>query len=325
MGDAKVRVGLYGSNGHQLQRALVGHPSAEVVAVAGIPEEALPGEFRDVPRFPSLAALLENSAGDLISLCSPRRDAQARDAMLCLAAGKHVYAEKPSAMTERDLDALIAAAHGSGRRFHEQAATAVEQPYKTLRGIVRSGVLGEIVQVYAQKSYPWHGGRPQDEGVDGGLVRQAGIYCARFVEHVACVPIKSVTLQETTLGNPVPGGECRRASAMSFQLANGGLATGIANYLCPAPPHWGRWGYETLRIWGVNGFVESLDGGRVGTLAVTGQECSSLDFSVPGTDFLGLLLEEIQTGKTLLPFTLEDELSPTRWVIRAMEQREARN
>ena len=34
--------------------------------------------------------------------------------------------------------------------------------------IVRSGQLGTIIQVTAEKSYPWTEHRPQDEAVDGG-------------------------------------------------------------------------------------------------------------------------------------------------------------
>ena len=318
-----VRVGLYGNNGHQIQRALLQNPVAVLAAVVGIPDEALPDELRKVTRYSSLAALSADPRIDLISLCSPWRSDQAQDAIFCLRAGKHVYAEKPCSLTERDLDAILRTARETGLRFHEQAGTAFQQPYQTLREIVRSGVLGQITQIYAQKSYPWHDERPQDERIDGGLTRQAGVYCARFVEHVAGLSIKSVTLRETMLGNPIPGGGCRRASTMLFELANGGLATGIANYLCPAPPFWDRWGYETLRIWGVNGFVESIDGGRVGTLALTGAECRSLDFAEPSLDYLGMAIEEVRTGNTVIPFSLEEELSPTRWVLRAKERLEA--
>lgn len=40
---------------------------------------------------------------DLISLCSPSRKNQAKDAIECLRAGKHVYAEKPAAFSEKEL------------------------------------------------------------------------------------------------------------------------------------------------------------------------------------------------------------------------------
>ena len=40
--DKKIRVGLYGTNGHQIQKQLEKHPKAELVAVAAFDEKALP-------------------------------------------------------------------------------------------------------------------------------------------------------------------------------------------------------------------------------------------------------------------------------------------
>lgn len=42
-----------------------------------------------------------------------------------------------------------------------------------------------MVQVIAEKSYPYHERRPRDEDVDGGLILQCGVHAMRFVEHVA--------------------------------------------------------------------------------------------------------------------------------------------
>lgn len=318
---SKINVGLYGTNGHQIHNALKDHPLAQVVAVAGFSSAALPAHLKNasVKNYNTLGELLADPAIQLISLCSPFRSHQAEDTIQCLEAGKHVYAEKPSALKVADLDRIMATARRTGKIFHEQAAMVFEQPYCTLRKIVDSGVLGTIVQVYTQKSYPWFDQRPQDENIDGGLATQAGVYNARFVEHVANVRIKSLEIKETRLGNPVPQGQCRRAVSMLMELENGGLASGVTNYLCVAPPSWQNWGYEIVRIWGINGFVESIDNGRIGTLALAGQSCQSLDFSSPGRNFLDMFLEEIRTGRKVIPFSLEEELRPTRWVVQAKE------
>jgi len=314
-----LRIGLYGTNGHQLPAKLDASLPATVVAVAGFAAAAAAKANQDHPVnvYESLAQLLADKSVDLVSLCSPLRADQARDAVLALEAGKHVYAEKPSALTEGDLDRIIQTAKKTGRIFHEQAATAFDQPYTTLRQIVAAGTIGTVVQVFSQKCYPWHDGRPQDRRVDGGLAMQVGIYNLRFVEHVAGVKVKTLTAKRTSLGNPIPGGQADMAVSMVMELANGGLASSVTNYYCPLPGDWGRWGYETVRIWGTMGMVESIDNGRIGTLAVYGRPVVALDFSAPGRSYLGMFLEEIQTGKKVIPFALEDELSPTRWVIRA--------
>ncbi len=46
----------------------------------------------------------------------------------------------------------------------------------------------------------------------------------------------------------------------------------------------------------------------------------ALDFSAPGRDFLEMVLDEIDTGRDVIPWTLNEELHPVRWVVRVKEQ-----
>ena len=249
-----------------------------------------------------------------LSLCSPRRADQARDAVRALSAGKHVYAEKPAALTEPDLDAIIATAKRTGMEFHEMAGTAAEQPYSEMRRQIQSGVIGEVVQVFVQKSYPWYAGRPADEAVDGGLSTQVGIYIARLIEHIAGVKIASLNLLETKLGNPCAGSECRMAVSMSLRLVNGGVASGICNYLNA----WGErlWAYEILRVFGSRGIIESNTDGKIARLLLKGQPVRELDCTKPGQDYFGLFARALRGGDPM-PLSIEEELSPTRWVVRS--------
>ncbi|MSU51269.1 MAG: Gfo/Idh/MocA family oxidoreductase [Opitutus sp.] len=154
----KIGIGLYGSNGHQISLAnLAVHPHARLVAVAALRATTLP---EDVKRFASLEELLADPAVALVSLCSPRRADQARDAIRCLEAGKHVYAEKPAALTEADLDRILAAAKRSGKEFHEMAGTAFAPNYAIMRRLVGEGAVGEVIQVFVQKSYRYGAARP---------------------------------------------------------------------------------------------------------------------------------------------------------------------
>jgi predicted dehydrogenase len=251
---------------------------------------------------------------DLVVLCSPRRDRQPDESIRCLEAGKHVYAEKPCALHEVDLDRVLAAAAAAGRRFHEMAGTAFSQPYYAMRQVVAAGTLGTVVQVLAQKSYPLHDRRPQDEGVDGGLTRQAGVHAARMIEHVAGVRVTDVQAVETALGNPLAGGGLRIAASLIMRLANGGVASLVANYL--NPPAFGRHGNETLRIFGTAGMLEATDGGARTRLVLRDRDAGALDVSAPAPDWLTAVVDEIVDGKPM-PLSLDDELHPTRVVIRA--------
>ena len=312
-----IRVGLYGTNGHQIQNALAAHPLACLAATCGVPVDKLPPGLNtdaSIRSHETFEQLLADPGVDLVSLCSPRRIEQATDAVRALSAGKHVLAEKPCAMSEADLDAIIEATRKTGKCFHEMAGTAFDQPYWAMRGAVRSGILGAIVQVIAEKSYPYYDGRAQDEDLDGGQIMQNGIHALRFVEHVAGAPIASVQAVETLLGNPVEGGGLRMAASMVLTLENGGVASIANNYLNPRGT--GVWGYESLKILGVEGMVESRAGGAWTRLVVGDKDLGPLDTTGPGLPWLEAVFGSI-LGLTNMPLTLEEELSPTRWAIRA--------
>ncbi|HBF34852.1 TPA: hypothetical protein DDW35_09850 [Candidatus Sumerlaeota bacterium] len=318
----KIGVGLYGSNGHQIHGLLENHQAARLVGVAAWEEGKHPVPLKSPAPYRSYVSLdemLSDPEVELVSLCSPRRADQAGQAIACLRAGKHVYAEKPCGMTEAEIDAILAVSTETGRQFHEMAGTALEQPYVALRQVVESGVLGEIVQIFAQKSYPSaFERRPQDEDVDGGLIRQNAIHAFRMVEHVAGVQIVDVSAVETTLGNPVADGGLHIAASFVLRLENGGVASVVANYLNPIGM--GIWGNEHLRIFGTNGFVESVDGGARTRLVVGKEDRGALDVSQPWRDFFDYYVDHL-LGNGAMPFELGEELHPTRMVIRAKEQK----
>lgn len=310
---SKIGVALCGSNGHQIQNLFPAHEQAELVGVFGIPNERLPETVRGVAQYTSFEELLKDPTVHLVSLCSARRSEQARLAIRCLDVGKHVYAEKPCAMTESDLDAILSAARRTKRVFHEMAGTCFEQPWFTLREVVRSGTIGTVVQVLAQKSYPLHDERPQDEDIDGGLTLQNGVHALRFVEHISGQHISHIHCLETQLGNP-KSGDLRIASSMIMRLEHGGLATATANYLNPrAFPFWGN---ECVRVFGTNGMLEAVDGGSRTRLVLQDRDCGALDTTKKLPSFFDQILNQIQNDVPM-PISLDDELHPTRMVIRA--------
>lgn len=313
----KIGIGIYGRNGHQITSMLENHPYAELVATAALGSDFLPESLKKeekIKHYDTLEEMLKDERVQLVSLCSPRRRDQAGDAIMSLKAGKHVYAEKPCAMTEEELDEIIKTSRETGKVFHEMAGTAFDQPYFALRGVVSSGVIGEVVQVLTQKSYPLHNRRPQDENVDGGLICQVGVHATRFIEHVAMQKIKTVYAVETKLGNPVPEGNLRIAASLMMTLENGGVASMVANYL--NPNGFGLWGNEHLRIFGTKGFVESVDGGTRTRLVVGDEDLGPVDVSGKTKDYFDMYVESL-LGLGSMPLDLEDELHPTRMVIRA--------
>lgn len=313
----KIGIGLYGNNGHQIAHLLENRTDAEVIAVAEIDPDVLPASLRmnkKLKLYSTLEEMLTDDRVKLVSLCSPRRKNQAADAIRCLEAGRHVYAEKPCAMMEDDLDTIMEVSFRTGFKFHEMAGTAFEQPYISMRKYIQDGAIGEVVQVFVQKSYPYHDHRPQDNDIDGGLIMQVGIHAMRFIEHVAGQKAMCVNAIETKLGNPIKSGNLHMAASCIIELENGGIATIIANYLNPRG--FGSWGNEHLRIFGTKGFIEAVDGGTRTRLIVGEKDYGPFQKVEEERDYFDYVMDELQ-GRAKMPLSLEDELHPTRMVIKA--------
>lgn len=295
-------VGLYGGNGHQVFRQVAQNPRVRLVAVAGTTKAP------DAPLYGSLAELLADDGVDLVSLCSPRRADQAADAVRCMRAGKAVYAEKPAALTESDLDQIATVSAETGCAFREMAGTAFDQPYLAMREIVESGAIGDVLQVFAQKSYPWHDGRSDDDGVDGGILPWAGVHAFRFIEHVTGCQITDIDAVTSRVDGHV------KAASTLMTLNNGAVASAVVNYLNPSG--FPQWGNDHLRIFGTTGFVESVDGGTRTRLVVADEDLGPIDTSAPGVDHFDRFVAHLIDGDPM-PLTLGEELHPTRVAIRA--------
>ena len=109
------------------------------------------------------------------------------------------------------------------------------------------------------------------------------------------------------------------AVSMIMRLENGGVASAVCNYLNPIQKR--CWGYEILRVFGTQGIIESNADGNRGRLLLLGQPPRKLDLSAPSEDYFALFLRSLLGGPAM-PMTMEEELSPTRWVIRAKSRHE---
>ncbi len=259
-GKKILKAACHGLNGHQILRELKDNPRASLTAVSDIPPETLKDVFGDEAGAIKICATLDDlvrTDADLISLCSKIRREQPKDAMKCLAAGKHVLAEKPCVFAQAELDALLAEAAAKGVLFREMGGSEDQPPLRQMKALVDSGAIGRIVQVWGQKSYPFHKRRPQDPDIDGGIF-QAGLHALRFIEFVTSTRLLDASCMKTRLGNPVGGGELDMAASVNLSLTGGILGNITVNYLNRT--ELGTWGNEQLRVFGTDGFIESVDG-----------------------------------------------------------------
>jgi predicted dehydrogenase len=195
-------------------------------------------------------------------------------------------------------------------------ACGQEPTLTAMRRLVDDGHLGEVIQVYAQKSYPYHDGRPQDRGIDGGLIRQAGIHAVRFIQRSTGLRARRVSATDTCLGNPEDG-ELQMAASVWLELDGGAIGVLALNYLNPRGI--GYWGNDQCRIHGTAGMVEAVDGFQRRRM-VLGESAPQQIPEVPSSypDFFDSYVDYLLDG-TDMPYSLEEDLFALRTVIRAQE------
>lgn len=99
--------------------------------------------------YESLAALLaDESVGIVVNLTNPRSHFEV--SMRCLEAGRHVYTEKPLAMTLPEAERLVEAAESRGLTISSAPCSLLGEAAQTLWRALREEVVGPVRLVYAE-------------------------------------------------------------------------------------------------------------------------------------------------------------------------------
>jgi len=323
---SEIKVAWYGTNGHQISWSVAKAERAKVVGVADCTEEQFAEYQKEMPEaysaaklYPSLDELLEKSGAELISICSARRDEQHLHIKQALEAGMHVYAEKPLATTMDGLETIRAAVESSGRQLRSMTGMPYSPIFSAMKEHVDDGRLGTVVQVFAQKSYPYRDSRPQDRGVDGGLIEQASIHAVSFVRYVTGLEFEEIYGLDTGVGNPKEG-DLQMGSTYVARMSSGALCTINANYCNPTG--FATWGNDQLRVHGTGGMIEAVDGLKRTMVALGDAEPGEIEFESvkgDGADRLFVaFVDHLLDGKEML-VSQDDSFMNTRVVIRAQE------
>lgn len=203
----RVRVGVIGA-GQIGTRHLENYqaiPEAEVVAVADLfPRkiEAARERFGVKDGYADFRELLERSDVDAVDVCV-HNNKHAPIAIAALAAGKHVYCEKPMAGTYRDAENMANEAAARGRMLSVQMATVFSNESRAARRIIAEGALGRIYHArsfgYRRRGRPFVDGYGTANFVDrsisaGGALYDMGIYHIAQVLHLIGNPaVRTVT------------------------------------------------------------------------------------------------------------------------------------
>jgi predicted dehydrogenase len=180
----KVRLAIQGSGiiARYHARAIRETPGVELVAAANWREESLAKFAKewDIPcTTTSFEELAQDKRVDGVINCLPNflhRD----EAIRMLKAGKHVLLEKPMAMNAAEAEEILKVAKEEKRCLLVGQMWRFDNEVGWLRGVIASGLLGDIVRAKAYAIHPAgygpKGWAVQKDKAGGGVVMDMGIH-----------------------------------------------------------------------------------------------------------------------------------------------------
>jgi len=154
----RVRMGVIGLGwfGVKHCEALAAIPAVELAAVCTRTESRLADVAAtfDVPdAYTDYNQLLADPEIDAVSIVT-MWDQHTEPALAALAAGKHVFLEKPMASTAEDCQAIVDAAAASDRAFMVGHICRFNPRYAAAKQEIDEGKIGRIVSMYARRNIP---------------------------------------------------------------------------------------------------------------------------------------------------------------------------
>jgi len=154
----KVRWGVIGLGwfGEHHCAALSGIPNVELHSLCTRTEERLAelgGRFGVASTTTDYREMLADPDLDAVSITTHWRD-HATPALAALAAGKHVFCEKPMASTIEECQAMVGAAREADGHFMVGHICRFNPRYALAQREIREGKIGRVVSMYARRNIP---------------------------------------------------------------------------------------------------------------------------------------------------------------------------
>lgn len=157
----------------------------------------------EAPVFASMEDLLRNVDVGVVDICLPT-DLHAPYALKAISAGKHVFCEKPLALTKADAKKVAAAAKKAGLYFQVGQCIRFWPEYQAFESFVKSGKAGKLLSLSLQR----RAGRTDysvgdwlnDGERSGGAALDLHIHDTDFVHHLLGKPdaVTSVGTKDAT-------------------------------------------------------------------------------------------------------------------------------
>jgi predicted dehydrogenase len=268
-------MGVIGSGymGRTYAACLTRHvPDAELVSVwGGRRAPALAEEF-GVVADSSLEALLERPDVEAVVITSPHR-AHLSQALAVAAAGKHVYIEKPMAISVAECDAIIAACTAAGVQLTVNFVTRFRDAPLAMKRLVDDGAIGDIRMI--QMRGAWTSFLLEDivdeatgrviipkktwayDPAEGSQFLDWGVHETDAVRWLTGSEAISAYADYRTFGTPPP---VDLSAMVQYRMANGVMVQMLMTYEAPEP---GLVPNDWTRVIGSTGIIEADHYGQV--------------------------------------------------------------
>jgi len=167
-----VKVGLIGIGfmGNMHFGCYRENPKARIVAIADIDKKKLSGDWSDIvgniaggagvvdlsgiKTYDSAEKLIADPEIEYVDICLPTY-MHAKYAVKALEAGKHVFCEKPIALTLRDADRMLAAAGKAGKNLMVGQCIRFWPEWAWLKDVLKKKKYGRIMSVHFSRLSPF--------------------------------------------------------------------------------------------------------------------------------------------------------------------------
>ncbi len=303
----KIRVAIVGLDGHadEIANPLDRLPDVEVIGIADRNPAAVQSFVKNRPRLASARVhtdflrMLDTEKPDLVAVCNNNGE-RAAAIIACADRGLDVIAEKPLAISRRDLEKIRKAVARRQIKIGMLLPMRFDPPYEALKQIVSSGDIGDVIQISAQKSYKlghreqWYKKRESY----GSTILWIGIHMLDLMRWTSG---REFTHVSSFMGRTGFSGfgDMETTAATAIRLDNGGTATLHLDYCRPdtAADH----GDDRLRLAGTKGVAEYLSATGVTLMTATSKPQVVHNLPQPGSVFIEFLKHVYAGQPTSLP------------------------
>lgn len=212
------------------------------------------------PSHTSFDAMLADADCDIVALgdCYGRRGSQA---IRALRAGRHVIADKPLCTSLDELREIEALTREKNLRIGMMLDMRDHGNLIALRGIVKSGRIGEVQTVAFSAQHPlmW-GRRPAwyfEPGMHGGTLNDIAIHALDFLPWVTGLDLAGVVAARTWNAKAAEAPDFKDCGQFLLRLSNGGGVLGDVSYLAPDQCGFSTDNYWRITLHGTRGFAET--------------------------------------------------------------------